>query len=795
MKIRYGSWFLNHWVRACGALLIALVSFMRAEAVTIYVDNAPTMTGDCPDGKYSINIRDCSGTDGVAYDSLEDVTGFWRNGNQWEPPVTTVSPGDTIIIREGIYTRPKTNSGVPAFTIRTSGEPNRPIIFESHENEVAIISGNNEVRSALTVEADHIHIKRLHFTAGRTFGLEISGAHDIYVTGIHAYKNGGQSGAVVGINAHSDSSNVVIDRVRSYDNGLNLAGGESGNGIGLGRDPGGSAPNPGSYSLCTDCTIQNSFIYNNHWVGNGTNSADGLLLQGALRATVRNNVVYGNNDDGIDALGCIACQIDGNVVLSNGGAYGIKMNVGGGGANVISNNIAVLNRVDGITTGRGVGNVYVNNTTYANRGVGISLDGGSFHNIVFNNIMYGNSPAGGGNTHEYFSCPEVHRACMMYSDDNLIGDDGDLANVREYGFDGSSFNADPKFAYPQLNFDSAPLVFPNARDANEDGILSPEEWFHDRDADGVVTATEVVAYFRDHLIPTATSPAVDEARTTEFLADLISANLNAMKATARNQRDSYLSNPGQTRRYYNYWRLMDYLDAGDFSRWTGIPPNDAWGGAAYDGDGDGASKRDLGAFEFGASAPEPPPPPPTGGFVLAVSKTGHGTVASTPPGIQCGDDCLESYIAGTAVTLTASPNFGYRFSGWSGDCSGKNLTCVVTMNSNKSVTANFGSSGPAGESIETGVRIINPLVRKSNTASPDAVFTVGLETADRLSITIYDRRGEKIQTLADEDHGPGSHSFSWDGRNATGEFVASGIYSILVQIGSHKIRKTLVVLK
>lgn len=45
------------------------------------------------------------------------------------------------------------------------------------------------------------------------------------------------------------------------------------------------------------------------------------------------------------------------------------------------------------------------------------------------------------------------------------------------------------------------------------------------------------------------------------------------------------------------------------------------------------------------------------------------------------------------VTLTASPNSGSVFGGWSGDCSGTNTTCTLTMNSNKSVTAIFNSSG------------------------------------------------------------------------------------------------------
>jgi hypothetical protein len=74
-------------------------------------------------------------------------------------------------------------------------------------------------------------------------------------------------------------------------------------------------------------------------------------------------------------------------------------------------------------------------------------------------------------------------------------------------------------------------------------------------------------------------------------------------------------------------------------------------------------------------------------FPLTVVKSGTGTVTSSPAGINCGDDCTESYAQGTSVTLTATPTDSATFAGWSGACSG--TTCVVTMDSAKSVTATF----------------------------------------------------------------------------------------------------------
>jgi len=84
-----------------------------------------------------------------------------------------------------------------------------------------------------------------------------------------------------------------------------------------------------------------------------------------------------------------------------------------------------------------------------------------------------------------------------------------------------------------------------------------------------------------------------------------------------------------------------------------------------------------------------------GPFTLSVSKTGSGTVTSSPAGINCGSDCSESFANGTVVTLTAAPASGYTFAGWSGDCSNASTSATITMNANKSCTAAFRLSGVA----------------------------------------------------------------------------------------------------
>lgn len=74
---------------------------------------------------------------------------------------------------------------------------------------------------------------------------------------------------------------------------------------------------------------------------------------------------------------------------------------------------------------------------------------------------------------------------------------------------------------------------------------------------------------------------------------------------------------------------------------------------------------------------------------LAVTVTGSGSVDSDPSGIQCGQQCQYDFSSGVLVTLTATPDQGYAFEGWSGACSGSDSTCQLELTEDQVVTAAF----------------------------------------------------------------------------------------------------------
>jgi len=87
-------------------------------------------------------------------------------------------------------------------------------------------------------------------------------------------------------------------------------------------------------------------------------------------------------------------------------------------------------------------------------------------------------------------------------------------------------------------------------------------------------------------------------------------------------------------------------------------------------------------------------------LTIAKAGSGMGSVTSQPGGISCGVNCSAQLPLGTAVFLTAVPDRGSVFAGWSGDpdCSdgavtmNSGMTCVATFN----VTPDSGGGGGGG---------------------------------------------------------------------------------------------------
>jgi hypothetical protein len=82
-----------------------------------------------------------------------------------------------------------------------------------------------------------------------------------------------------------------------------------------------------------------------------------------------------------------------------------------------------------------------------------------------------------------------------------------------------------------------------------------------------------------------------------------------------------------------------------------------------------------------------------------------------------------------------------------------------------------------------------------NPFNPTTRIDYYLPADNHVVLTVYGVRGDRIVTLVDEPTRYGLHSVTWNGRDASGVTVSSGVYFYRLQAGSTVITKKLVVMK
>jgi flagellar hook assembly protein FlgD len=68
-----------------------------------------------------------------------------------------------------------------------------------------------------------------------------------------------------------------------------------------------------------------------------------------------------------------------------------------------------------------------------------------------------------------------------------------------------------------------------------------------------------------------------------------------------------------------------------------------------------------------------------------------------------------------------------------------------------------------------------------NPFNPSTTIRFDVPQSGLVNLTIYDLNGRRIATLVDENMAAGSHQVSWNGRDASGISVASGVYIYRLQ--------------
>ena len=82
-----------------------------------------------------------------------------------------------------------------------------------------------------------------------------------------------------------------------------------------------------------------------------------------------------------------------------------------------------------------------------------------------------------------------------------------------------------------------------------------------------------------------------------------------------------------------------------------------------------------------------------------------------------------------------------------------------------------------------------------NPFNPSTTLSFALPASSRVLLEVFDVRGQLVATLLDENRTAGVHRVTWDGRDRSGQPVASGVYLCRIQAGSFNGTKRMVLIK
>jgi parallel beta-helix repeat protein len=254
------------------AILTILVFFIfcsNSWATIYYVDG--NLTSDCKSGNYNKAKRNCSGSDGNAFNTIQEAC-------------NVVSAGDFVYVRGGIY-----NDDVD---LTTSGTASQRIVFQAYSGENPVVDGSGIHDNKLVrIGGSYIIWDGIDVRDGANKGLYMHGNYGI-VRNIETYNNG-HSGIFIDV-----CHNVLVEYNKAHDNGWNGIDVMESNNVTVRYNTAYNQRNHmGIQAVSNHLKLwpTGNLIYNNEVY----NNINGIYWAHNRNGKIYNNVIYKNRDNGI----------------------------------------------------------------------------------------------------------------------------------------------------------------------------------------------------------------------------------------------------------------------------------------------------------------------------------------------------------------------------------------------------------------------------------------------------------------------------------------------------------------
>lgn len=360
-------------LRTLAIVTLAIFPSTALYGGTLYVD--PSLAANCTGTTYSISARSCSGTDGLGYSAPN-------------PAIAAMHPGDTVIMRAGVYTTP--------LVVTHSGTADGHLMITTYPGDIVVIDATTAPSgtSAVWVQSQsYVDISGLVIRNAPYYGFK--GDASRYVTFSNSEVAFSGAGGIV----FQSASNVIVSHCRVHNNNL---GGPS------------SAMEAISIQDTNQFQVTNSLVYDNFKEGidskygstNGIisgnelygNQAVNIYLDGTSYISVFDNISHDNASTTSNFGISIAMEtpagaswpsqnisIYNNIFYGNGAAIDFYLQTPGDTWCVFSN-ITIANNTIADNNLLNWGGIWIMNGSASNFGPG---------NTIQNNIFWNNTVNGG----------------------------------------------------------------------------------------------------------------------------------------------------------------------------------------------------------------------------------------------------------------------------------------------------------------------------------------------------------------------------------------------------------------
>jgi C1A family cysteine protease len=184
----------------------------------------------------------------------------------------------------------------------------------------------------------------------------------------------------------------------------------------------------------------------------------------------------------------------------------------------------------------------------------------------------------------------------------------------------------------------------------------------------------------------------------------------------------------------------------------------------------------------------------------SFTEAGYHSVSLTdPPQVSAGDDIYAAVKITNATgtyPIVSDINSGQTATTWMSGTGSSWYDMGLNQDDDVAIRIRLVPSlgASVGESDETLPDKFELNQNYPNPFNPSTTITYSLAAASRVTITVYNLRGQKVTTLVDRMQPAGDYIVSWNGTDASGNPVASGLYLYRLWTGTGtEVRKMLLV--